>query len=320
MANPVTPPGYLVHPTFLGQSCGAGVNPVLATKLQTVQQSLQNTFNALPSDQKFNPLNGQPTASFTEWCGIVEPHKGWYPGGFHASGSAIDINYTIDPYIVTRTGSVLGGEVAAQSLQAMRQQVVSVYDRAMQFAISSTATADVSGRKMIGGNKEATRNVYDSFKVASMNLAGYLSLVFSSQPTVVNRKVMATAQILADPTKLSDTAVENAIPESGQPNAERFSKAYAVANIQSLMADAARQRTHQAWTTTAEALYYQILRDYESVRIPMVTGSVSETPQTTRNPAHLSGFLNIIMEIVVAMCDVGQLRWGACDFGAQQSG
>lgn len=62
----------------------------------------------------------------------------------------------------------------------------------------------------------------------------------------------------------------------------------------------------------------QVLRDYEAVRIPTVVGSPSKSPGTTRNPVR--GFLTHPKHVAVAMCKVGNMRWGACDFGYAESG
>ena len=62
----------------------------------------------------------------------------------------------------------------------------------------------------------------------------------------------------------------------------------------------------------------QILRDYELVRVPMCVGAPAASPHVTRNPAR--GFLTIPRHVVVAVCDAAGMRWGACDFGAAESG
>jgi hypothetical protein len=61
-----------------------------------------------------------------------------------------------------------------------------------------------------------------------------------------------------------------------------------------------------------------MLRDYEHVRIPMVRGNPVARPANTRNPAR--GFLDMTEEFVVAMCDIGRLRWGIADLGEAESG
>lgn len=58
--------------------------------------------------------------------------------------------------------------------------------------------------------------------------------------------------------------------------------------------------------------------DYAALRVPLVVGAPARHPRTTRNPAR--GLLDLRRAVVVALCDVGGMRWGACDFGAASSG
>jgi hypothetical protein len=105
-------------------------------------------------------------------------------------------------------------------------------------------------------------------------------------------------------------AQEDRSPDDMRPwqLGERFAKDDALPGIRSALA------TKTRWTITdPELLYYTVLRDYERVRVPMVFGHPSARPGATRNPA--AGFLDLRKEMVVAMCDVARLRWGACDFG-----
>jgi hypothetical protein len=62
----------------------------------------------------------------------------------------------------------------------------------------------------------------------------------------------------------------------------------------------------------------QVAADYAAVRLPLVVGTPTQSPLLTRNPA--KGIMDIPRAVAVAMCDVGGLRWGACDFGAASSG
>lgn len=62
----------------------------------------------------------------------------------------------------------------------------------------------------------------------------------------------------------------------------------------------------------------QIAADYESIRVPLVVGSPSLRPATTRNPARC--LMDHPRAVVVAMCDVGGMRWGGSDFGSASSG
>jgi len=91
---------YLVDFTFLGWPCSGGVNPVMKKRLQDVQADLQTTFDALPADQKTNPITGDPATTLRDWSGIRQAHGCWHPkGGKHSSGSACDINYDANPVV-----------------------------------------------------------------------------------------------------------------------------------------------------------------------------------------------------------------------------
>lgn len=61
----------------------------------------------------------------------------------------------------------------------------------------------------------------------------------------------------------------------------------------------------------------QVAADYEAIRTPLVVGAPSLHPAVTRNPARC--LMDIPRAVAVAMCDVGGMRWGACDFGAAES-
>lgn len=61
----------------------------------------------------------------------------------------------------------------------------------------------------------------------------------------------------------------------------------------------------------------QLAADYQALRVPLVVGSPSLSPRLTRNPAR--GLMDVPRAVAVALCDVGELRWGACDFGASES-
>lgn len=61
----------------------------------------------------------------------------------------------------------------------------------------------------------------------------------------------------------------------------------------------------------------QVAADYQALRVPLVVGSPSLAPRTTRNPA--KGLIDIPRHTLVAM-DAAGLRVGLCDFGAASSG
>ena len=78
------------------------------------------------------------------------------------------------------------------------------------------------------------------------------------------------------------------------------------------------QDFHHAYPLTAREQYIRILRDYEIVRRSMQYDNPVEPAVHTRNPAR--GFLHMPEHFVVAMMDVGNLRWGACEFSVTASG
>jgi hypothetical protein len=297
------PPAYLLEPfTFLGQPVRGGVNPIMAEVLTAVEADLHATWKASGESDDFFP-----------WAGLTEPSIGWRPAaGLHSSGSAVDLNVTQCPYIVTRTGSVLGGEAAAQGQQAMRQRAVDVYDRAVAFGDWTRPTADVSIR--VNDTIEVT---YDRFREVSDALVYYLCWAFSTVPVRVDRPPIPDVHHLPDGDNAFGAIRDG---ELARPAAD------AIDMIAKVLADPEWQATHPHWPRTPEQEYWQMLRDYEMVRIPMLYGNPNEPVRATRNPAH--GFLQLRRELVCSMIHIGdqvlgasrQMRWGASDFGAQQSG
>lgn len=286
-------PAYLTDDTFtfLGQPMrtGHGVNPVMVEVLQAVEADLVSASKEL-----------------------TEPIIGWRSrAGYHGSGSAVDLNVDQCPYIVTRTGATLGGEAAAAGQQPMRQRAVEVYDRAVEFFSGTGQRADVSIR--VNDTIEVT---YDRFRLVSDALVFYLSWAFSSVPIAVNRPPIADVQDLGDGHPEFDRIGDD---ELARPRGE------AIDGIASLFADPDWAAYHQN-LPSPEAQYYQMLRDYELVRIPMLYGNPAEPVTRTRNPCH--GFLQLSRELVCSMINTGnrvldrrsKMRWGASDFGAHASG
>jgi len=308
-------PSYLVDFTFLGWPCGGGVNPKMKKKLQDVQTDLQATFDALPADQKTNPITGDPATTLRDWSGIRQDHGCWHPkGGKHSSGSACDINYDTNPYIATRTEgtdskgkptTTYGGELAGSGLQTQRHAATDVYDRAKAFVGAAGDRASVGIRQP----GESTGDVYDRFKATSDALATYLQFAFRSDAaTHVNRPPVPNSE------SASLDVLLKAIPDT-----ERLPESEARDNIDQEINNSEFQIIHPNWPyPDVDSQYLRMLRDYELVRVPMVFGQPSARPGSTRNPAN--GFLDLRRELVVSLVDIGHLRWGACDFGAAESG
>jgi hypothetical protein len=317
-AEAVPPPDYLVPFTFLGRACGKGVNPTLRDRLAKVEAHLKSRFDSLPDEQKTKPDSTEPAANYIEWLGVKETHIGWrHNAGLHASGSAVDIAIHTNPYIATRTdtdkGPVMGGEKAGAGLPKQRADAVAAYDEALRFTRLSAAApvrADVGIRTGTGANSETTAHVFERFKATSNALAKYLSFAFHNFESVqINRPPVP------DLDSISDDELFKRIPPS-----ERRQLDEAVSDIRAFIATDEFSAAHPDGPFVGQErdIYFQMLRNYERVRIPMVYGDPSATPASTRNP--LLGFLSLREELVTALADIGQLRWGAADFGAAESG
>jgi len=272
-------PPFHVETEFLGQPCGSGythgVNPEMQERLQAAERVARATYAALPADRR--------DESFEAWAGVRGPHLCWRPyAAQHSAGAAIDIDPAANPYIVTRNGSVPGGEAGGETLVEMRNRALAVYDRAVRFTTQeSSSSADVSARKP----HESTQSVWARFKTVSDALVHYFSVAINPEAIVIARVAFENADEVGDEELLA------AIPED--------------------------ERIPLDQTTVSREQYLRILRDYEHARIPMVIGSPSSTPERTRNPAR--GFLKLHCEIVTALCDQG-LRWGACDLEISADG
>lgn len=299
--------------TFLGSSVGGGISPTLRDRLINVERHLRTQYDALGPNHPDRIFPGGDPVSFTEWAG-VKSIRSWRKGSgrsFHQSGSAVDVNYDLQPYIVTRTvtagrdGPVttLGGENAGAGLKAQRRAAVEVYDRAVQFKGSSSNMADVGIRRP----HESTHSVYVRFIRTSNALADYFGFAFRYEPTAVTRPPIANIEGVTDNDLLS------AIPAT-----ELLPMADAIRSLESFMDNDQFRQSHPGWPFTPRQQYFRIIRDYEHVRIPMQRGDPSASPTNTRNPAR--GFLHFEPWFVEAMTDIGRLRWGIADFGTLQSG
>lgn len=286
------PPNFLVQHTFLGRSCVGGVNPELQRRLVAVEQALQAV----------HAQSGDPRPFF-EWCEIREDHKAWRPhSGHHSSGSALDINYTTCPYIVTRTGAALGGEAGTPNAQAVRQRAVDVYDTAVRFRGTSADAADVSIRV-----RDTIEVTYDRFHRVSKALEYYFGHVIWSVDAILTR-----------PVANLDHAPDGDPAFAAIPLTERLDEASGVAALQATMNDPTWQANHPGWPLSPAQQYWQLLRDFEALRVPFLIGNPAAPITTTRNPS--IGFLDLRREVVVALVNTGGLRWGACDFGVDESG
>src|SRR5262245_27179941 len=90
---------------FLGQTVTGGINATLRDRLVSVQDRLQQVYDALGPNHPDRVHFGGGQKTLGQWAG-VNSIRGWRQGSStskHASGSAVDINYDLQPYIATRT-------------------------------------------------------------------------------------------------------------------------------------------------------------------------------------------------------------------------
>ncbi len=299
---------------FIGHHVEGGISPGLRDRLRDVETALTAVYNrAQPVANAVATVLGGTPPSFEEWAGVTSA-RSWRPQSscpptcsLHQSGSAVDINYDLQPYIATRTtqGSttVFGGELAGAGLQAQRRAATEVYDRAVRFMSTPAETAQAGAR----GTGETTSAVYARFSRVSDALRGYFDFAFLPDPRAVTR------QPIADIEGATEADLLSTIPET-----ERRPEDIGTALLEGHMQTPQFQNSHPGWPLTPREQYFRILRDYEHVRIPMVRGAPVARPADTRNPAR--GFLHMPPVLVETLVDVGRLRWGIADFGAHQSG
>jgi hypothetical protein len=247
--------------------------------------------------------------NFSSWHGIVSLNGHQGRSDPIPIGKAVDLNADTNPYIVTRTGSTFGGEGSTLS-QSRRARVAEAFDRAMSFGGPGRA-ADIRTRRP----GESTADVYLRFHALSSSLMSYMSFaILPSGPSSVRRPVVPDAEN-AD----YDTLLE-AIPADG-PLAERWDVDTAVQDLTDFLTRFPVPLPFPfAGIDAFRAWHAQILRDYELIRIPFVSGPASVNPAKTRNP--VNGFMDLRREVVEAMCNSarGNLIWGACDLGDRASG
>lgn len=293
----------LVDFTFGGQPCRGGVSQKMTERLSAVEARLRDIW-----------VESGYSESFEKWCGFHEPHVGYRHGaGHHGTGSAVDINVSTNPYFVTRTGATFGGEAAASDQIDMRRRAVEACDRAVQFVLGSNHHADLSIR--VNDTIEVT---YDRFATVSNCLVEYFGYVFSDHLIVINRPPIPLVHELFDGDPAFDQISGLELGSVGaDKGADGEARKRAFGHLEQVMSERRWRDVHPGWLQP-EQQYWQILRDYELVRIPMLHGNPSQPVERTRNPAR--GIVDLRREVVIELVRTGRMRWGASDFGARQSG
>jgi hypothetical protein len=155
--------------------------------------------------------------------------------------------------------------------------------KTMRAAFAAACDRMVGGYADISGRKpdESTGSVWDRFNAVSNAWKAYFRPYFKTDAIKIERKPV---------------------------------KNYLTAPIEAFSAVASELLPG----VTFRDVPIQVLRDYETVRVPTVFGDPAEYPSKTRNPAR--GFMTIPRHVAIALCVIGRMRWGICDFGDEENG
>jgi len=161
----------LVRTQFLGRNVGGGVTAAMRDALAKAEEAL-----------KAEHASQAPQVPWLDWCGVQSIGGYRLNGGPHTRGIAVDLDYTENPYIATRTANRYGGEAQGAKLQKERQMAVAACDRAVA-TTTSLVTADLAARR----KGESTAFVWDRFKVVSDALVKYFAPYFRHEGKLVSR-------------------------------------------------------------------------------------------------------------------------------------
>lgn len=251
--------GSLVAVRFLG--CAPRVAPALRDVLRRVERALLDEHAATA-----------PGVPFELWHGVHSVGGYRKAAAYHGKGLAIDVDYTLNPYVATRTDGTLGGEAAGAHL-GVRRAAVEACDR----ACGGPGKAALHARR----KGESTAQVFDRFEAVSAAVRAYFAPYFGSVARTIRRRPVPRFAL--------------APLDAFAPLAPELLPGVKLSDVP-----------------------LQVLRDYEGFRIPTVVGAPSTSPAETRNPVR--GLMNLRRPVVIALCDVGGLRWGMSDFGKGSSG
>jgi hypothetical protein len=315
--------------SFLGIHFGSGVNDEMSNRLIEAQKTMY--LQALTEKQQADPSVTQVSESdFGKWCWLsqepsdsgaplisaIQKHVGLkdqkHPNSRHASGSAVDVNLFCNPYIPTRSGQTLGGELQnfdkdfftvnpSFTARSFHEQKIwgpafEVFDRA--FKLCYGQPCDLNAEDM-----------HLRFKRLSVAVQAYFLYAYPFRPGGAN---------------------DNPQPKSAADFATGFGSDFDDGNFDPGAVDAAGNNLAQSMQTnrqgTLDAFYNQIIADYTTVQRITVSGnlmihsdlSISFPVQRQRDPCR--GIFNIRKEVFVALVQGQKMRWGGCMFGARASG
>jgi hypothetical protein len=279
----------------------AGVCAELMPILQKAQRTIYNSYAAQAARDGQTPSE----TGFVDFCNVKEV-SGWqFRPGQHRVGSAIDIDAGDNPYTVTRTGTVVGGEahekLPAQKRTALRNAAVAGYENAWALVMGTAFPQDA----IAGGKNEtvAPGPAYDHF--AEMNQ--------------VFRTYMTMAHVPVKPNNLPISG--RGFPRSFDGDPASFTEM--------VRAHAPLLRGLNNFPDRRK-LFEQIRQDYDVFQLVFAKGSMTEVKgglaglglaptDGFRDPCH--GFLTIRKEIVEGIWNASKpMRWGGVNFGPPING
>lgn len=224
----------MVSCRFLDVNVTKGVSASFRDRLLRADAALRARFTA-----------EKPGIPWAQWHG-VRTVRGYYDGGPHKYGEAIDVNYGTNGYGISLTGATFGGEWSGRDMDVR----LPAFNAIRQAVIAKDGTAQ--GLDLSAWRKgEKTADVFRRVNHASDCVRSYFAPYFRSGTAFYNVKRKPSATYLTDPISA-------------------FAK---MAQTGELL-------------VSLDTVPIEVLRDYEAIRIPLVIGNPERRPGETRNPAN----------------------------------
>ena len=313
------------EPVFgVGFKPGAGVNDELMGRLKAAEATLLPRMAADIDAHagQVHPVKGAPLTKTPEdlrfWLDIRETHLGYRAAedqGYHKTGSAVDFNYHQNPWATVRTRKVIGGEAAFAGMPDVAEAALDVMDRATLWFTGHRAEVNVSNRP--DGDDPAqlaawAGGVWRRFEEVGSALASYFALAYDVDRDAARADLSRSNEALRAAGKTT---------HEGESNIVRY--ADLLSSVPRRATQDALQRINDSmgsgrpWTKDAPRVLARMGSDLQAIAKIMVRGNPSRRPGKVRNP--LTGIMDLKGALVEALVGAG-LHWGACEFGASQSG
>ena len=310
--------GVLVATPVLGAGFNGGVNPTMHEALTKAHNSLLGRLRhaiateaasgqAVKSRLDGSDIKAADNEGLRHWLGMRQAHLGYStkhaPRSYHKTGSAVDINYTTNPWTAVRTGKAVGGEGGGKF--GINKNAVLAIDRAMAFM--KAGAADIHAELRPDGLTEQQRRQWASdqwerFSKVSHTVSDYSALVY-------DRAKARTELVENGPRKVLLSWYGSKLSaRSKKAAASPLDESVSLAAIQKVI----DTKHGGKWDKTAKDMREQIQTDFHLIARSMVRGKQTEKPSHTRNP--LVGTFDLAKELVEELVAAG-LRWGACELG-----